>query len=112
MTVLEIIHSETPDVVAFGVQKLQPYISQLSNYTLAHRARLVKPKLSIDDGTVALTFVPAAGESSNVNGNYTYLHLRRDLLHLCHQHGVDVKARYATTSCHVTIARFTSTQDH
>ncbi|KAH0565391.1 hypothetical protein GP486_001208 [Trichoglossum hirsutum] len=109
MTVLEVLHSKTPEVMDSVLQKLQPCISQLANYTFSHRVRLVRPKLSFDDLAVALTFVPAA---SGPDDSYTYLHLRRDLSRICHQYGVEVKARYATTSCHFTVARFVSVRDH
>jgi len=34
----------------------------MTDYTLTHRARLIKPMLSYDGAALALSFLPAAGE--------------------------------------------------
>ncbi|EXJ79625.1 hypothetical protein A1O3_07904 [Capronia epimyces CBS 606.96] len=121
MTVLEIAQSLTPEELNAVNNRISPAVHTLASYHMAHRTRLVKPKLSFDDAAIALTFVPAAGEPSIVStgdsrldgcsDDYTYLHLRRDLIRVCHGEGVRIFARYATTSCHLTIARFLSSDD-
>lgn len=111
MTVLEILHTVTREEVASCVKKLQPCLKEMVNYPLNHRTRLVKPKLNFDDFAVALSFVPAAGENPNED-KYTYLHLRTDFSNLCSQNGVEVAARYSTTSSHMTVARFVKTEEH
>ena len=115
MTVLEISHSLTPCSLAALVAELEPSVPKFERFFQNHLARLVKPKLSFDDTAVALTYVPAAGESSDgqtIDDSYTYLHLRRDLLNLCQDQNVEVNARYASASCHLTIARFMTDKDH
>jgi hypothetical protein len=42
----------------------------------------------------------------------TYLHLRRDLVNFCQELNIEVNARYATTSCHLTVARLITAEDH
>lgn len=84
---------------------------ELANYTLGHRARLVKPIISYDTSAIALSFVPAAGEDDpDINhGNddgYTYHHLRRDLYDKVTTCGVTIAARYTVPSAHITIGRF------
>lgn len=113
MTVLEILHTVTREEVASCAKKLQPCLKEMVNYTLNHRTRLVKPKLNFDDFAIALSFVPAAGEdrSSVDEDRYTYLHLRTDFSNLCSQNGVEVAARYSTTSSHMTVARFVKTEE-
>lgn len=114
MTVLEIVHTATTEEVASSAKKLQPCLKEIVNYTLTHRTRLVKPKLSFDDFAIALSFLPAAGEdrSHPDEDKYTYLHLRTDFSNLCSQNGVEVAARYSTTSSHMTVARFVKTEEH
>ena len=123
MTVLEIVHSTTPENLEFIVSRLNNAFYEMSKFHLDHNTRLVRPKLSFDDAAVALSFVPAAGEFSSHSppgrlkgqthsDDYTYIHMRRDLIQLCDKHGVQVAARYATTSCHLTLARFVTTADH
>ncbi|KIV95347.1 hypothetical protein PV10_03014 [Exophiala mesophila] len=122
MTVLEIAQSLTPQELQAVENTISPAVTTLASYHMTHRTRLVKPKLSYDDAAIALTFVPAAGEPTNIvsvedsksdvcNDEYTYLHLRRDLIRVCHAKGVQIGARYATTSCHLTIARFLGDED-
>ncbi|KAG9236344.1 RNA ligase/cyclic nucleotide phosphodiesterase [Amylocarpus encephaloides] len=114
MTVLEIVHTLTPEEVAACVATLRPCLKEMADWPLKHRTRLIKPMLNIDDGAVALSFVPAAGEcrDSVSDDQYTYLHLRNDLSRMSCENGVEVVARYATTSSHMTVARFVSNKDH
>ncbi|KAJ5366602.1 hypothetical protein N7541_000543 [Penicillium brevicompactum] len=82
----------------------------LANYTLDHRARLVKPIISYDTSAIALSFVPASGEGDNTaysgkDDSYTYHHLRRDLYDKVTMKGVPIAARYTVPSAHITIAR-------
>lgn len=82
----------------------------LANYTLDHRARLVKPIISYDTSAIALSFVPASGEDDNSvysgkDDRYTYHHLRRDLYDKVTTKGVPIAARYTVPSAHITIAR-------
>ncbi|KAJ5348453.1 uncharacterized protein N7506_001706 [Penicillium brevicompactum] len=82
----------------------------LANYTLDHRARLVKPIISYDTSAIALSFVPASGEDDNTaysgkDDSYTYHHLRRDLYDKVTTKGVPIAARYTVPSAHITIAR-------
>ena len=115
MTVLEISHSLTPCSLAALVAELKPSVPKFERFYQERPARLVKPRLSFDDTAIALTYLPAASESSvgeAVDDSYTYLHLRRDLLNFCQDQNVEVNARYASASCHLTIARFTTDKDH
>jgi hypothetical protein len=86
-------------------------VQELANYTLTHRARLVKPVISYDTSAIALSFVPAAGEEdrseySGKDDHFTYHHLRSDLYDIVTQSGCDIVARYTVPSAHITIARF------
>lgn len=104
MTTLEVAHSLTELDIESLVAILGSRISEITNYTYSHRARLLKPLLSYDSQAVALSFLPA----SNCSDEYTYHHLRRDLFSLCKSSGLDVASRYTVPSAHLTIARFTS----
>ncbi|KAJ6083712.1 hypothetical protein N7467_007847 [Penicillium canescens] len=89
-------------------------LQELINYTLTHRARLVKPIVSIDTSAIALSFLPAAGEEeispySGKDDTFTYHHLRRDLYDLVTRSGCSIAARYTLPSAHITIARFVRT---
>ncbi|KAK7948423.1 uncharacterized protein PG986_009309 [Apiospora aurea] len=99
MTLLEIVHSETPEKLRDAVARLQPSFQQLTDFVRLHPVKLGRPQLNYDEGTVSMTVVPE-GDSE-----YTYLHLRRDLARLCRDKGVEAASRYFTTSSHVTIAR-------
>lgn len=86
-------------------------VAELANYTLTHRARLVKPIISYDTSAIALSFVPAAGEEdrseySGKDDQFTYHHLRSDLYNIVTQSGCPIAARYTVPSAHITIARF------
>ncbi|KAF4435853.1 60s ribosomal l44 [Fusarium acutatum] len=99
MTVLEIVHSETREVVDACLEQLQPRSMDVVHFARHHPIQLVRPQLSFDRSAVAMTFVPAADRL------YTYLHLRRDLAELLEETGIQVASRYTTTSSHLTLAR-------
>ncbi|KAK3045627.1 hypothetical protein LTS18_013660, partial [Coniosporium uncinatum] len=87
MTALEITHSRTKAEIQTLVEQLKPAVSKIVNYTLDHRARLIKPMIGYDASAIALSFVPAAGEAlpearAVTDDAYTYHHLRRDLFAL------------------------------
>lgn len=111
LTVLEITHSRTAPEVATLLTQLSFKIAEITDYTLTHRARLLKPKLSFDASGVALSFVPAAGEYSHdgrtlEDDKYSYHHLRRDVYVLAASTGLPILSRYSIPSAHVTIGRF------
>lgn len=101
MTALEIAHTLTAEEISSCAAKLRSCLPTLVAYPIlpSHRTNLIRPKLSFDSTAVALSFLPAAD-------NFTYLHLRSALSHICGENGVEVIARYATTSSHITLARF------
>lgn len=116
MTVLEITHSLTATEINALVAQMRTGVPQITNYTLSHRARLVKPSLSYDAQAIALSFLPAAGEPSAANrgaadDTYTYHNLRRDLFDLASATGVTVASRYVVSSSHVTVSRFIDSSD-
>lgn len=114
MTALEITHSLTAVEIEDLVQQMLPHVDEICNFTLQHRARLVKPVVSFDAQALALSWLPAAGEHSihqNADDRYTYHHLRRDLYGLASRTGVTVASRYVIPSAHLTIARFIETSD-
>lgn len=110
-------HSRTKPEIDALVEKMEPKISEITDFTYNHRARLVKPMLSYDGAAIALSFLPAAGEGQLANSEikadaYTYHHLRRDLYELCQSTGIDVASRYVVPSSHLTIARFVTQDVH
>ncbi|KAI4091967.1 MAG: hypothetical protein LQ344_003785 [Seirophora lacunosa] len=107
MTALEITFSLTAPEIDALVAQMAPAIPALTDYTHAHRARLVMPQLSYDTAAIALSFVPAAGEDDA----YSYHHLRRDLFDLARATGVQVASRYVVPSAHLTVARFVGQED-
>ncbi|KAF9886369.1 hypothetical protein FE257_011514 [Aspergillus nanangensis] len=118
-TVLEVAHSLTEEQIEAMVQTLQSSkeisTSQIADYTFTNRTRLLKPMVSFDSAAMALSFVPAAGESSDANQSldddrYSYHHLRRDVFEMVRKAGIPVASRYSVPSAHLTIARFI-TQD-
>ena len=112
MTTLEITHSLKDSEIRALVETVRPKAQDITDYPFDHRARLIKPMLSYDASAVALSFVPAAGEGkSNVDDQYTYHHLRRDIYCLCKSTGVEVASRYTVPSAHLTIARFICQDD-
>jgi hypothetical protein len=113
MTTLEIRSERTgPEVDEICASLVQSgSLQELTNYTLTHRARLVKPIVSIDTSAIALSFLPAAVEedSSSYSGKddtFTYHLLRRDLYDIVTRSGCPIAARYTLPSAHITIARF------
>lgn len=116
MTVLEITHSKTEAEIEHLVNAMEGKVSEMTDFTYDHRARLVKPMLSYDAAAIALSFLPAAGEdlpeekAANTDA-YTYHHLRRDMYGLCKSAGVEVASRYVVPSSHLTVARFVAQKD-
>ncbi|MDI1493561.1 MAG: hypothetical protein OHK93_005352 [Ramalina farinacea] len=103
LTVLEIAHSLPYPAIARLSHKLHPHLGTITDYTLTHRARLVKPRVNYDGSAIALSFLPASGGGEG----YTYHHLRRDVYDLVTRNaGVEVASRYTVASAHLTIARF------
>ncbi|KZF20060.1 hypothetical protein L228DRAFT_233494 [Xylona heveae TC161] len=112
LTALEITHSRTSHEIQHLLATLESSIPAITDYTLTHRARLIKPRLSYDAAAVALSFVPAAGEARTATDDkYTYHHLRRDLYALNAAAGVAIDSRYTVPSAHLTVARFVSHAD-
>jgi hypothetical protein len=125
LTVLELCYCRTPLEVETMIDALGPEAyTAMANYTLNHRARLIKPTLSYDAAAIALSFLPASGESllpssqttksmrTKGHDDYTYHHLRRDIFGLVRQTGVQVDSRYVVSSSHITIGRFLTQDDH
>lgn len=113
MTVLEICSSLTEPEVEEVIAPLQNTLSQILDYSYTHRTRLLKPLINCDASGIAISFVPAAGETLDANlsrnaeeDRYTYHHLRRDIYQMAIKTGTKVKSRYITPSAHITIARF------
>ncbi|KAJ5554658.1 hypothetical protein N7513_004617 [Penicillium frequentans] len=93
--------TEVDYMMAIFQQKLP--LEEIVNYTLTHSPRLVRPIVSYDATTVALSFVPAAETDKDL---YTYHHLRRDLWDIVSESGCQLGARYIVPSAHVTIGRY------
>lgn len=113
MTALEITHSLTAAEIDALVEQMLPGVPEITDYTLDHRARLVKPMVSYDAQALALSFLPAAGDPgrSEEDDAYSYHHLRRDLYAKASATGVKVESRYVIPSAHLTIARFITRRD-
>lgn len=113
MTALEITHSLTAPEIEALVEPLRPHAETITDYTLNHRARVVKPLVNFDAQAFALSWLPAGGEPGRTEegDKYTYHHLRRDLFTLATNAGVKVASRYVIPSAHLTIARFIQTAD-
>lgn len=116
MTTLEMTHSRTPEEIQKLVEKIEPHIPNITDYTYNHQARLIKPMVGFDAAALALSFVPAAGEAlpngrAVQNDEYTYHHLRRDVYALASKSGAPVDSRYVVPSSHLTIARFLHPED-
>jgi hypothetical protein len=126
LTALEITFSLTAPEITTIISALgAPAYTEMVNYPFSHRARLIKPALSYDGAALALSFLPAAGESlppasaitssdsrTQEDDNFTYHHLRRDLFNLARKTGVSVDSRSVVPSSHVTIGRFLTQGDH
>ena len=64
LTALEITYSLTsPDIHSIINSLGSPTIEAMTDYLYFHRARLIKPMISYDGAAIALSFLPAAGES-------------------------------------------------
>ncbi|KAK4229414.1 RNA ligase/cyclic nucleotide phosphodiesterase [Podospora fimiseda] len=135
MTTLEIAHSRTPEGIADLVSVMRPALANLTNFTFTHRARLVKPFISYDLSAIAVSFLPAAGESVRSpspvpphpahiahpgfsgasitdTDRYTYHHLRRDMFEAAKSTGVEIGSRYVVPSAHITLGRYLTQKDH
>ncbi|KAF7898307.1 hypothetical protein EAF00_004753 [Botryotinia globosa] len=126
LTALEITHSLTsPEITSIINQLGTSTISTMTDYPLQHRARLIKPTLSYDAAAVALSFLPAAGESLTSNAEpssrnprtaqddaFTYHHLRQSLFTIGRSTGISVDSRYVVPSSHITVGRFLTQEDH
>lgn len=113
MTAMEVAHSLKPEAIEHLISILQTKYHEIADFPASHRSRLIKPMLSYDSAALALSFVPAAGESpphgrAATEDDYTYHHLRRDLYTAIQEAGVEVGSRYVVPSAHLTIARFNS----
>jgi hypothetical protein len=113
MTATEVTHSQSAPTIEALVEKMLPGIPAITDYTMDHRARLVKPMVSFDAQALALSFLPAVGEGdrSSKEDAYTYHHLRRDLFDKIEATGVKVASRYVIPSAHLTIGRFITKKD-
>ena len=113
MTAIEVTHSLTAPEIEDLVQTLRPAAREIADFTVDHRARLVKPMVSFDAQALAFSLLPAAGEGERevVEDRYTYHHLRRDLFDKIQTAGVQVASRYVVPSAHLTIGRFITTKD-
>lgn len=113
MTVLEVAHSRTPDEIDGLLKPLLQNIGSIVNYTLGHRARLLKPMVSYDAQALALSYLPAVGDAtkSEEEDAYTYHHLRRDVFDEVRKTGTEVASRYVVQSAHLTIGRFITKAD-
>jgi hypothetical protein len=124
ITALEITHSLTSPETHSIINSLDsPTIEAMTNYPYSHRARLIKPMISYDGAAIALSFLPAAGESlpspssenrerTREDDTFTYHHLRRDLFNLAKSTGVSIDSRYVVPSSHITVGRFLTQADH
>lgn len=119
LTALEITHSLTLPEIHSIVSAMGPSaIETMTDYPYSHRARLIKPMLSYDGAALALSFLPAAGETlpsgerSKEDDAFTYHHLRRDLFNLAKATGVSIDSRYVVPSSHITVGRFLTQADH
>ena len=113
ITVMEVAHSKTEPEIDDQIHMLKDHCEVIADHTCLHRARLIKPLLSYDAAALALSFVPAAGESPPKgrpaeDDQYTYHHLRRDTYSSISEAGMEVGSRYVVPSAHLTIARFNS----
>lgn len=121
LTALEITHSLTQTQIDSIIEIIGPeVIEKMTDYTLTHRARLIKPMISYDGAALALSFLPAAGESLSTSSKdkrtleddkFTYHHLRKGLFEIATTK-VKVDSRYVVPSSHITIGRFLTQEDH
>ncbi|KAF4625079.1 hypothetical protein G7Y89_g13091 [Cudoniella acicularis] len=125
LTALEITFSLTAPEITAIINALGPKAAEaMTDYPYSHRARLIKPTLSYDGAAIALSFLPAAGESlpkasriitetrTSEDDAFTCHHLRRDLFNIAKATGVSVDSRYVVPSSHITVGRFLTQDDH
>ncbi|KAH8685876.1 RNA ligase/cyclic nucleotide phosphodiesterase [Tricladium varicosporioides] len=119
LTALELTHSLTAPEITAIVEALGAQAAEsMTDYPYTHRTRLIKPTLSYDGAAVALSFLPAAGESlpsqerTKEDDKFTYHHLRRDLFNIAKRTGVSIDSRYVVPSSHITVGRFLTQNDH
>lgn len=125
LTTLEVAHSRTAPEISAMVSQIRPALPALTSFTYHHRTRLVKPMLSYDLSAIAVSFLPAAGERTQLHQSpsspaehvahddgYTYHHLRRDVFDLAQSTGVDIASRYSVPSAHITLGRYLTQEDH
>ncbi|KAL1745855.1 RNA ligase/cyclic nucleotide phosphodiesterase [Schizophyllum fasciatum] len=119
LTLLELVVAKTEEDVELALGKLGAQrAGALVRYPGAHPTRLVRPRLNVDLGGLALSFVPEEKAAEKCGGDwkkdaapFTYLHLRRELYALAADAGVKAQARYTVPSAHITLARFISAED-
>jgi len=129
LTALEVTHSLTqPEIDAIVDQIGHETIKKVTDYTLSHRARLIKPLISYDGQALALSFLPAAGEGlpsfsksqaekryedgrTREYDRFTYHHLRKRVFDITNDR-FKINSRYVVPSSHVTIGRFLTQEDH
>ncbi|PHH50816.1 hypothetical protein CFIMG_005014RA [Ceratocystis fimbriata CBS 114723] len=138
MTVAEVAFSQPPEVIQAFVRLLRPHTARLARTSYTHRARLVRPLLSMDTTAFALSFVPACNEpflasqmdtmtaepptdeeegennrreDTNTGDAYTYHHLRRDVFSRLIDAGIPPTPRYQVPSAHITLGRFIGASD-
>ncbi|KAH8199521.1 hypothetical protein TruAng_006334 [Truncatella angustata] len=125
ITTLEITFSKTPEEVHSIKKVLEPAVPTVANYTLRHRARLVKPLISYDLSAFAMSFLPASNEPNisppptaletgevEEGDQYSYHHLRRDVWDLAKKAGITVDSRYIVPSAHITLGRYLTDEEH
>lgn len=106
LTVLEITHSRTPEVIDALVTQMRPEMERIVGLPRTHRTTLIKPMLSYDAAALAISFVP------DTESGYTYHHLRKDFYKAAVESGVSIASRYTVPSAHITVARFITERDH
>jgi hypothetical protein len=62
ITALEVTHSKTAEEIQTLVEQMREKAPAITDYTVKHRVRLIKPTIGYDASALALSFVPAAGE--------------------------------------------------
>lgn len=106
LTTLEITHSLTVEEVDVLVARLMPQVGTMVDLPRSKGGvRLGRPIVSFDAQALALSYLPLA---RNVEDEYGYHHLRRDLWNLAREK-VEVASRYVVPSAHITLGRFLST---
>jgi len=114
-TSIEITHSRTEEEIDAITASIKESIPIIAKDAYDKRPRLVKPCLGFDAQAIALTYLPANGESLGERkaeeDDYTYHHFRRDLFDACENAGASVQSRYVALSAHLTMGRFINEKD-